>query len=171
MALFVRAHLAALLVAAVAGSLGAQQAPSTCAAPEHRQFDFWIGMWDVFNPEGRQVGVNTISLELNGCALHEAWQSVRGPHRGNSYNIYDRASGGWHQTWVDNSGLLLRLDGGLVGESMVLEGRSQESGGTDRRDRITWTPREDGSVRQVWEQSTDGGQTWTVAFDGRYVKR
>jgi hypothetical protein len=26
-------------------------------------------------------------------------------------------------------------------------------------------------VRQVWESSTDGGKTWTVAFDGTYTAR
>jgi hypothetical protein len=26
-------------------------------------------------------------------------------------------------------------------------------------------------VRQLWEQSSDGGATWTVAFDGTYTKR
>ena len=36
---------------------------------------------------------------------------------------------------------------------------------------ITWSLEPDASVRQVWESSTDGGTTWTVAFDGRYVKK
>ena len=27
-----------------------------------------------------------------------------------------------------------------------------------------------GPVRQLWEQSTDEGKTWTVAFDGLYVR-
>lgn len=37
--------------------------------------------------------------------------------------------------------------------------------------RITWNPTAPGRVRQLWETSTDGGATWTVAFDGRYIKR
>ena len=36
--------------------------------------------------------------------------------------------------------------------------------------RITWSKNADATVRQVWESSTDGGKTWTVAFDGKYVK-
>jgi hypothetical protein len=36
------------------------------------------------------------------------------------------------------------------------------------QNRITWTPHPDGSVRQLWEQSTDEGKTWQVAFDGLY---
>ena len=36
--------------------------------------------------------------------------------------------------------------------------------------RITWTPAGDGSVRQLWELSNDAGATWTILFDGRYVR-
>jgi hypothetical protein len=37
--------------------------------------------------------------------------------------------------------------------------------------RISWTPGPDGSVRQLWETSADGGKTWETAFDGKYVKK
>jgi hypothetical protein len=148
-----------------------QPAPAPCSGQEHRQFDFWLGTWDVLDSTGTRLGRNAISRELDGCVLHERWESARGPHRGNSYNLYDRASGRWHQAWVDNSGLLLLLTGGLREGSMVLEGRSAGPNGAERLDRITWTPRSDASVTQVWEQSTDGGRTWTVVFNGRYVRR
>lgn len=160
-----------LLLVSMNTALGAQQRPPNCSVPEHRQFDFWLGTWDVFNPAGDQVGENTITLRLNGCVIHEQWQSIRGPHRGNSFNIYDRSTGSWHQTWVDNSGLLLQLDGALRDGSMVLEGRTTLPDGTVQLERVTWWREESGSVRQLWEQSTDDGQTWTVAFDGRYVRR
>ena len=35
---------------------------------------------------------------------------------------------------------------------------------------ITWTPNADGSVRQHWRISADGGKTWTTSFDGKYVR-
>jgi hypothetical protein len=35
--------------------------------------------------------------------------------------------------------------------------------------RITWSREADGSVRQLWESSSDGGRTWTAAFDGIYT--
>ena len=37
--------------------------------------------------------------------------------------------------------------------------------------RITWTPNKDGTVRQLWEASTDQGKTWQVAFDGLYRRK
>ena len=41
--------------------------------------------------------------------------------------------------------------------------------GEKRPFRMTFTPRDDGSVRQFLEESTDGGKTWSVWFDGRYL--
>jgi hypothetical protein len=42
---------------------------------------------------------------------------------------------------------------------------------TSPLNRITWSPNPDGSVRQHWEQSSDGGTTWATIFDGLYVPR
>ena len=39
--------------------------------PKRRAFDFWVGAWDVFNPQGEQVGTNVIEKDLNGCMLVE----------------------------------------------------------------------------------------------------
>lgn len=161
-----------MLVVALGGTLSAQnQAPPTCESREHRQFDFWIGVWDVYNPQGVQVGLNRIESVLSGCVLEERWESLRSPHRGTSYNIYDRSTGRWHQSWVDNTGLLLLLDGALRDGRMVLEGTSQGRDGRENLNRITWTPVSTDSVRQLWEASSDGGATWGVAFDGMYVRK
>jgi hypothetical protein len=37
--------------------------------------------------------------------------------------------------------------------------------------KMTWYVNPDGTIRQVWEQSKDGGQTYTTQFDGMYRKR
>jgi hypothetical protein len=36
---------------------------------------------------------------------------------------------------------------------------------------MTFTPGSDGSIRQVWKQSTDDGKTWKVEFDGIYKRK
>ena len=74
-------------------------------------------------------------------------------------------------TWVDDSGSLLTLEGGLVGASMALSGGKTASGGARTIERITWTPNRNGQVRQLWESSPDGGKTWTVQFDGLYTRK
>lgn len=143
--------------------------PPACTAPEHRQFDFWIGDWEVRTPDGKLAGTNRISRAFGGCVLHEQYETGRG-YSGSSFNLYDASRRRWHQTWVDSGGLLLQLDGGLVDGRMVLEGETVNPDGTTSRQRITWTPNPDGSVRQFWE-ATDAAGHWTVAFDGRYTRK
>lgn len=137
-----------------------------CSTPEYRQFDFWVGDWVVHDAAGKLAGTNTITPMLNGCVLHEQWAGAGGSV-GESFNIYDQRTGMWHQTWVDAGGLLLVLDGGMEDGSMVLRGELKGRDGAMQQQRITWTPNEDGSVRQLWENSVDG-ESWNTAFDGIY---
>lgn len=140
-----------------------------CTGAEYRQFDFWIGDWEVTGPGGEVVGTNRIERIVDGCALSERWTGRAGSV-GHSVNMFDRSTRTWHQTWVDNSGLLLQLDGGLQGEAMVLSGTTRADDGAVTRQRISWEPSSDGTVRQHWETSTDDGRSWTTVFDGIYAK-
>ena len=141
-----------------------------CEASEQRAFDFWIGDWSVTNPKGTIVGTNVISRAHKGCALIERWTSARGG-TGSSTNYWDREKKKWVQLWVDGTGGVIHLEGNLVGAAMVLDGSYVEASGKRSRLRGTWTPNEDGSVRQLFEQSADGGKTWSVWFDGLYRRR
>ena len=157
---------------AAAQSEAPQPPAPACKAPAHRQFDFWIGRWDVFQPDGKQAGENVIEAILGGCVLRETWQG-RGGFSGTSLNTYDAADQRWHQTWIDNQGGRLELAGALEGAAMVLgsTGPHPDKPGLKLQQRITWTPNADGTVRQLWETSEDGGKAWSVAFDGKYVRR
>jgi hypothetical protein len=153
-------------------SLALAVAPATaapCEAPEHRQFDFWLGEWEVRKPDGSLAGTNRIEREYGGCVIHERYETGRG-YSGESLNAWDAARGVWHQTWVDSGGTLLLLEGGLRDGSMVLEGEGIGAGGEPVRHRITWTPNPDGTVRQHWESSGAGGG-WVTVFDGLYRRR
>ena len=167
------------LAAAITSIAHAADAPDGPVAPatprpgsvEAHQFDFWIGEWIVLGADGREVGRNRIERIVDGGALQEHW-SGRGNVSGTSLNFYDVQDRLWHQVWIDNSGGALYLAGGATGDGMTLTGTTASAkrpGQTDRQ-RIAWTRRPDGSVRQLWESSIDDGATWTVAFDGRYVK-
>jgi hypothetical protein len=53
---------------------------------------------------------------------------------------------------------------------MILSGTLAAADGSGKvQHRISWTPNDDGSVRQHWESSTDG-EEWTTLFDGLYVR-
>jgi hypothetical protein len=151
---------------------GASARPTPCSRPEHRQFDFWVGEWDVTTPNGRKAGTNRIWPIDGGCALREEWQGTSGS-TGTSLNIFDAAAGRWHQTWVGNDGLLLQLNGGMKDGSMELTGSTAGASGARTLHRIRWTPLggQPARVRQLWESSTDGGRTWSVAFDGTYTRK
>jgi hypothetical protein len=163
-------RLFALMLLAPTALYG-QQPPPGCTAPEHRQFDFWLGEWQVTDSAGTRVyGSNAITSQEAGCVLRERWTGAGGG-TGQSMNFFDRVRGEWHQIWVASGGNVLRLSGGLQGDSMVLEGDGLSPAGTPVRNRIAWIPQPDGRVRQLWTRSTDGGKTWEPGFDGWYARR
>lgn len=166
-----RSSFLGLVVAAlVSTAVGAQPPPAPCSADEYRQFDFWVGEWEVRDPAGKVVGNNTITPILGGCVLLEEWTAAGGAYSGKSFNLFDRSRRRWHQTWVDVGGALLELDGVLRDGVMILEGVTVDREGKTVHNRITWTPSADGKVRQHWETSSDGGSTWATAFDGSYAR-
>lgn len=141
-----------------------------CEGPAHRQFDFWLGEWDVRDASGKLVGRNRITRVHGGCALEEQW-SGNGGVTGSSLSAFDAERNRWHQTWVDNTGGVVLLDGGLRDGRMVLSGQSVTSAaGAPQMQRIAWQALPDGRVRQLWESSPDGN-AWNVLFDGYYTRR
>lgn len=142
-------------------------AAAPCEAPEHHHFDFWLGEWNVVAPEGapepgKALGRNRIERVAAGCGLLEHWTGASG-FEGKSLNAWDAAAATWRQFWVGGDGTVLRLEGGLVDGAMVMTG---ELGA--QRQRITWTPRDDGGVTQHWQVSDDAGASWTTSFLGVY---
>ncbi len=164
--------LAFVLASAPARAEGAAvpKSPLACVSSEFHQFDFWIGDWDVMTLDGKRAGWNSIRREMGGCVLIENWTGARGV-TGRSFNIYTPTDGKWHQTWVDSEGLLLEISGGLVAGDMVMSGEKPEPQGAKTTNRISWHKVDDDHVRQHWEQSSDGGRTWTDAFLGLYARK
>lgn len=155
--------IVSLALAAFGSATRAQQPqprPSPCAAAEFHQFDFWIGAWDVTSPDGKPAGRNHVVSFANGCGIAEEWTGAAGGN-GRSLNNYDPADKKWHQYWVGAGGRILQLAGSFANGVMTLENASS---------RIRWTHNADGTVRQVWDVSRDGGKTWQTTFDGKYAK-
>jgi hypothetical protein len=164
------AVVAALLCTWDAPGQEAKAGPApNCEASEHHQFDFWIGTWNV-TEGGRAAGRNVIQSDLKQCALFESWTAIDGS-RGRSVNFYDRSRRRWHQSWIDDRGGALELDGHFIQGSMTLEGeRPDLTTGKLVRHRITWTPQPTGSVRQHWETLEAGQSSWQNVFDGLYER-
>lgn len=142
-----------------------------CADAVFHQFDFWVGDWDVTTPQGKPAGRNRIQSILEGCAISEEWTGAGGTN-GRSHSAWDARNKQWNQYWVADDAGVLYLSGSLRDGSMVLSGEQLDpASGKRSPQRVTWTPNADGSVRQLWESSADGGKTWTTVFEGIYRRR
>lgn len=141
-----------------------------CASVGHRQFDFWVGEWEVQTPKGTAAGENRVEKILDGCALRETWTAADGSH-GASLSSYDAGAGRWTQTFVDDLGMVLVLDGELRDGKMMLSGRRSGPRGSSFLNRITWQKVDGDRIRQRWEQSSDEGRNWTLLFEGIYSRK
>lgn len=136
-----------------------------------KEFDFWLGEWDVHIADGRFAGSNSIKRAEQGCVLIENWSSAGGGG-GHSINYFDASSDEWVQIWNDASGSQINIRGNLGPEGMLLTGHIHYVGnGTTAPFRGLWTPLPDGRVRQFFEQSNDEGKSWTAWFEGFYSRR
>lgn len=156
-------------------ALAQQKAPANpCATDPHfRDFDFWVGTWDVTDRKnGQAAGTNTITLTDAGCALEERWVS-KGGRTGMSINFYNPVRGKWRQVWISEGQYSINIEGGLDKEgAMVLEGKIFiYSKGIALPFRGTWTPQEDGTVRQYFQQFDPKTEKWNDWFDGLYTRQ
>ena len=150
-------------------TLNAQDSPKPCSSTQARQFDFWVGAWEVA-ARGKLAGINTISRAAGDCALLEEYQGESG-YSGKSLNFFNPELGKWQQVWVGSAGDILVLTGEYKDGKMVLMGESVQK---ERKvlNRITWFNNiAEGTVRQLWENSEDTGKTWQPVFDGLYTRK
>jgi hypothetical protein len=157
------------LVAIVPKSVRATPAMTSkyCAAPEFKQFDFWLGDWDTFRvqdgrPADTSVARNRITPMMDGCALREEYTRKDG-YRGESFTAYDAARKVWVQSWVSNQDEVTVVEGTKDGDRIVLHGSITDAQGVQLQ-RVTWMPVKEG-VRETCVGSRDGGKTWTMVFD------
>lgn len=137
---------------------------------ESRGFDFWQGNWNVTS-QGQFAGENRIENILGGCVLFENWTNAAG-QSGKSFNFWDAGEKHWRQIWVDDTGGVLDFTGEIRDGVMHYEAVTHDPNtGAETLHRMSFTPNEDGSVRQLMEASTDHGETWQVAFDGHYTRK
>jgi hypothetical protein len=135
--------------------------------PAYAELDFWVGEWEVV-ARGATVGHNRIEKILDGCGVMENWRDAAGGE-GKSLNHRHPATGRWHQLWIAANGSTTAYEGSLDEEgAMRFEGERTAPGGDAVPTRMSLTPLPGGTVRQVIEESRDGGATWQVGFDAVY---
>ena len=103
---------------------------------EARQFDFWVGDWEVFNTQGQKVGTNSVQPISEGCGLLENWKSTP-QNNGKSINYYDQSTNKWYQFWIGSGGDALRYEGSFKDGAMRFEGFTLGKDGKKTPSRLT----------------------------------
>jgi hypothetical protein len=146
------------------------QRPSPCPTkPEYRQFDFWVGEWDVTAQE-KKIATSSIQRIVGDCIIFENYSQLDG-YTGKSFSFFDAILGKWRQTWVDGTGNVGEYVGSYGESAMRFEGETHRSDGKKILSRMTLTKLGPDRVRQHSERSLDGGKTWAAGYDFVYVRR
>lgn len=146
------------------------QVSAPCAQqPSFREFDFWVGEWDV-SANGQKVAESSIQKIIGSCVVYENYLQPDG-YLGKSFNFYDSVLKKWRQTWVDSSGNVSEFSGSLKNGAMHYEGESHRQNGQKILRKMIVTPLGADKVRQSSEFSTDEGRTWAVMYDLIYLRK
>jgi hypothetical protein len=160
----------AVLASAAAGNGAPQQSKGPCTSKlEYRQLDYWVGEWDVLDKQ-QKIATSSIQRIVGDCVIFENYTQPDGYH-GKSVNFFDATLGKWRQTWVDAAGNVSEFVGEYREDAMRFEGETHLGDGTKVLRRMTLSRLGPDRVRQFSERSTDGGATWSVAYDFEYRRR
>lgn len=145
-----------------------QQAP--CSAPQARQFDFWLGEWDLtWGDDGK--GSNTITTRYDGCVIEENFNGAPTmDFKGMSVSTFNPRAELWQQTWVDSQGSYIHLTGKFEDGKMMLVNQPPLSDGRLLFRMVFYNIQPD-SLDWDWERSEDGGKNWELRWRIHYQRR
>jgi hypothetical protein len=136
---------------------------------------FWVGEWDCYSTTSGQLGgTNTLSFRVSNKVIHESWISTGGQFSGESWNVYNRATNAWEQTWVDISGARLFMSAPCNDDSvegLMFVGENIAPGKGSVKTRMHVRPVDDGRVVQTGYESNDAGKSWTQKYELIYVPK
>jgi hypothetical protein len=144
------------------------QVPPRCDTPAHHQLDFWVGEWQVFDSETKQlVAFDRVEKQYEGCVILEKLTFLTDMYRrpglnvrlaGIAVNRFDGES--WLQMWADNQW-----------GAIVLRGKARAQGGMEF---VTALPSRGRDVKLIYEPQPGGGlrivQYVAPAASGKWVK-
>jgi hypothetical protein len=167
-----------LLVILLFAFAGIKAQKTTCTTePVYRQFDFWIGQWEVFGKNGKKAGDSRIDLILDSCIILENWTSANSfnglRYAGKSFNTFNALTRQWQQTWVDNVGGTTEfLEGHYETGKMIFKTKPFPAGkDTMAIRRLTFFDLGPDTVRQFSEISKDAERTWATEYDLEYRRK
>ncbi len=140
---------------------------------ENRQFDFWLGDWDVVTTrDNAPAGTSHIEKTIGDCVIWENWTSLSSSYTGKSYNTYNTNQKRWEQFWVDNVGGMVHFYGALKDHNLdfYTDDVPQPDGSKLRR-HLQFFNLGAEKVRQFSQGSRDEGKTWFVEYDLTYLRK
>ena len=143
-----------------------------CNTPESKQFDFWVGDWELSYVDEGKAGTsrNHVTKILGGCGVMEEFAGAPGTRlEGRSVSTFDRLARKWKQTWVDNTATYLDFTGGWIDGRMILT-REAELGGKRFRQRMVYQDIRTDGFKWLWQRSDDDGRTWTTNWEIDYKR-
>ncbi len=142
-----------------------------CSFPEASQFDFWTGDWNLtWNDTSH--GTNHILKIMDGCTINENFNDPSSKYIGQSWSVYNPSLKKWQQTWVDNTGSYITLDGTFENGIMTLTTQSQKmSDGSQIIYHMVYYNITPQKFDWKWESSTDAGNTWKVNWLIHYSRK
>jgi hypothetical protein len=142
----------------------------TCNSPEFRQFDYWLGEWDV-EANGQKIARSSIQLILDECVIFENYEAFRG-YAGKSFSVFEKSAGAWQQCYVDTGGGYHRWTDGHPDANGAMTFRWDYTlNGQKTLNKMTYVKEGPDKVRQILEASTDDGKTWAQTYNGLYTRR
>lgn len=139
--------------------------------PHSREFDFWIGEWQVYvTGTNSYAGHSLIQKISGGCALLENWQSA--VSEGKSLNFVDDSTNKWKQVWVGSYAMGKQdfVNGEYRDSAMRFTFETKDAQGHKQIGRFIFYNQGPQQVRQFNEISSDGGKTWVTSYDFTYKR-
>jgi hypothetical protein len=150
-------------------SSAAPPLPATALLDAARQFDFWLGEWDLRWSDGR-TGTDSVFLDLGDNVVVgslDARPSL--DYQRVCHSVYARADGCWKHTWVDSDGNYLDFAGAFADGEMDLRREARHDGGVALF-RVRWHDIEAESLTWSYERSDDGGESWASLWSIDYSR-
>ncbi len=141
---------------------------SVCMSDErpYSDFDFVLGSWDFYAPDGNKIGEQVYTKREQGCLITEEMKFTTG-HTGFGMSFVDPETGLWRQIWMSPM-YYVDYSGGLdESGAMVLEGTAYpNNGGKSTPIRGVWSKQVDGSIKQEFLLFSEKTKTWDILFAG-----
>ena len=145
--------------------------------PKDQWFGFWVGEWELSwdEQDGKKgKGTNRIERVLDGKVIMENFEALEGQlagFKGKSMSVYTPQQDKWHQAWADNQGGYFDFYGIKDGNKYMFQTQEFERNGKPFTQRMVFYNITKDAFIWDWENSTDGGKSWNLAWRINYKRK